>query len=203
MRGVARRAAAGEESAFEAIHDRFDPGLRRFFLSRNGGRAEQAEELAQRTWVLVWRSVSDGKYDPKRAAPSTFVYAVASKVWLQHCRQLRRPAIPETGDLPARLLEGDDPADLLHAAELLEAMRNCLRCEGCLSSEERAIVTAAAHGESERALAQRFGLAASSINARKQTAYAKLRQCIAQRGIFSDVASASPSAATAGANKRA
>jgi RNA polymerase sigma factor (sigma-70 family) len=201
IRRAAGRVAAGDERAFEAIHERFDAGLRRFFLTRGGGRVEQAEELAQRTWVQVWRSMSDGKYDPRRAAPSTFIYAVASKMWLRHCRTLTRPASTEADGLLARLLEGGDPADLLHAAELLEGMRHCLRCEGCLSEEERAIVLAAAHGETERALGRRFGLAASSINARKQAAYAKLRRCMAERGLFSDEAPP-PSADPAEANKR-
>ena len=79
----------------------------------------------------------------------------------------------------------DNPAALLHAAELLDAMRGCLHAAGtpfALSAEERQIVIELSGGESERALAERLGVAASTIHARKQLAYRKLRQCLSAKG---------------------
>ena len=83
-------AVGGDRAAFEALHRRLGGGVRRLFLDRTSGRADLAEELGQRTWVGVWQSISSGKYDPTRSAISTFVYAVASKVWLQYLRSSKR-----------------------------------------------------------------------------------------------------------------
>src|SRR5690606_14994005 len=108
-------AAGGDRAAFELVHQRLGGGGRRLVLERTGGRADVAEELAQRTWVGVWQSINAGKYDPARAAISTFVYAVASKVWLQHLRGSAR-ATGSVEALEAVFGSGGDPAEVTHAA---------------------------------------------------------------------------------------
>jgi len=50
-------ALAGDEAGFERVHDRYGQGLIRFFLKRVTGRIDLAEELSQKTWVLVWRAL--------------------------------------------------------------------------------------------------------------------------------------------------
>jgi DNA-directed RNA polymerase specialized sigma24 family protein len=79
----------------------------------------------------------------------------------------------------------DEPDSEVASAELLEAVRRCLRerdAPGCLTDEEHAIVVAAAAGASDRTLAERFGLAASTINAKKQSGWEKLRRYLARLG---------------------
>src|SRR5215470_7244498 len=73
---LAAAAMSGNEAAFEQIHRRLSGGLIRFFLTRTRGQASVAEELAQTTWVHLWRSLRDRRYDPARSAISTFVYAI-------------------------------------------------------------------------------------------------------------------------------
>jgi RNA polymerase sigma factor (sigma-70 family) len=180
-------AAAGDQSAFEALHRRLGGGLKRLFLERTNGRADVAEELAQRTWVAVWQALRDGKYDPSRAAISTFAYAVGSKIWLGHLRGAQREGarvtVPESPFAIAA--RSEDPSDAAAGAELIQAVRDCLASGGeggGLTAEERALVCAAASGESDRALAKRLKLAPSTVNARKRAAYEKLRRYLAQRG---------------------
>ena len=177
-------AAGGDRAAFDALHRRLSGGVRKLFLDRTTGRADVAEELCQRTWVGVWQSLSTGKYDPGRAAISTFVYAVASKIWLQHLRTTRQPGIP--GDaIDAAFGAGDDPAEAIHAADLIQAVRDCMSApaeEGGLSPEERALAQAAAAGASDRDLARRFSISPSTANARKRAVLDKLRRFLAQRG---------------------
>jgi RNA polymerase sigma factor (sigma-70 family) len=173
----------GDAAAFEQIHRRLDGGLRRQFVAR-AGKADVADDLAQRTWMAVWKAFQEGKYHPERAAISTFVYAVGMKVWLQHLRKNRRPV----GQLPEALAEasGDDadPALTLRFAELLDAVREGVKAgaAGPLSEEERWIVQEAARGESDRTLAKRLGVAPSTLNVRKRGALEKLRRFLASRG---------------------
>src|SRR5262249_62173172 len=87
---LAAAAMSGNEAAFEQIHRRLSGGLIRFFLTRARGRPSVAEELAQTTWVHLWRSLRERRYDPSRAAISSFVYAICHNVCLQH----RRPISP-------------------------------------------------------------------------------------------------------------
>lgn len=187
LQSLCAAAAAGDESAFESLHRRLAGGLKRLFMERAGGHADLAEELAQKTWVAVWQALRAGKYDPSRAAISTFVYAVGFKIWLGHLRGLRRDG-DRAGSADAgtfALVRDDDPAYAAADAELIQAVRDCLAGKGAagsLTADERALVCAAASGESDRALAKRLKLAPSTVNARKRAAYEKLRRWLAQRG---------------------
>jgi FixJ family two-component response regulator len=78
-----------------------------------------------------------------------------------------------------------EPLDDLALAELLDAVRQCLSAAGTansLTDIERHIVQQVVQGATDRSLAAALGLAPSTVNARKQSAYAKLRRCLAAKG---------------------
>lgn len=188
LRELARIAARGEDWAFEEIHRRLSQGLERFLKKRAGSAANIAEELAQRTWVEFWKSLRAGRYDPARAAVSTYVYGVGYKVWLQYARGNRdKLGLDPADDLMQALLD-DQPAphDVSGAAEHLDALRGCMSATGAgayvLTQEERAVLEGLTAGESERSLATRLNLAASTIHARKQSGFHKLRRCMELKG---------------------
>lgn len=172
--------AAGDRGAFAAAHARYAPGIRQFFLRRTGGRIELAEELEQQTWTHLWSAVRMRRYDPTRARVSTFVYAIAHNVWLQHCRASGR-RVPDW-------LAGEfapDSTGVAEHAEILDALRDCLaRRDGpeALTQEERDVILEVAAGASERDLARTRLVAASTVHARKTSALQKLRKCLARKG---------------------
>ncbi|MCC6661708.1 MAG: sigma-70 family RNA polymerase sigma factor [Phycisphaerales bacterium] len=176
-------AARGDRAAFESLHVRFEPGLRRMFLSRTAGRQDQADDLAQRTWMECWRSVSAGRYDPARAAFSTFVYAVGTNVWREHLRSRARAAAGTSTIQPEEAQGSTGPGGVAELAELLDDLRRGLAGAGRgLSDEDRAVLRAIGAGESDRGMAQRFGVAPSTMNTKKRAALERLRQWLASRG---------------------
>jgi RNA polymerase sigma factor (sigma-70 family) len=187
LKRLADRAQRGDRSAFECLVRRLGPGIKRILLRRTGGRAELSEELAHDTWVAVWNVLREGRYDAEKAAISTFVYAVAHKLWLRHLRRTQRAPLSYgvLDEMLAAADETDNPAATLQATELLDAVRACLHTDGTpfsLSEDERRIVVGLAASESERSLAGQLGVAASTIHARKRLAYRKLRRCLAAKG---------------------
>lgn len=171
---------------FDAIHRRYDPGLRRF-VAKRAGAPELVDEIVQQTWTEVWRALCEGRYDPSRGAISTFIYAVAYKRWLQ----VRRVAasgprfVSESDSVFERLLTESSPDNAVHAAELLDALRGCLgNATGpfSLSDQERAAAGVAASEETERTLASRLGVAPSTVHAWKRAALEKLRNCLGYKG---------------------
>lgn len=157
-------------------------------VKRTGGNNELAVELTQRTWIDTWRALKERRYDPTRAEFTTFLYAIGYKIWLQH-RRRERGAAQASEDLDqfaGDLIRGDDALGAsLHAAERMDALRGCLRNSAAphgLTEEEREIVEELGRGETERTLAARLGLAASTIHARKVAALDKLRKCLAGKG---------------------
>ncbi len=165
-------------------------------MKRTIGRIDLADELSQKTWVLVWRALQAGRYDPARAAISTFIYAVGQNVWLQHRRSAASAALV-SGDFDdfSGLVSAtiEDPAGELAAAELLEALLEGIRSnehEDALTSAEREVVRGLQAGHSERGLADRLGVAASTVHTRKVAAFDKLRRFLAKRGFAGPDASA-------------
>jgi RNA polymerase sigma factor (sigma-70 family) len=183
----------GDRAAFEELNRRLAPGIRGFFLKRlRSGRGRDAvDDLCQRVWTGLWEAFDQGRYDPERASISTFVFAIASKTWMRFLRESRRGG-QGSSDNPSETyddvdaLPGDESvAGAVDSAELLEAVRRCLRdrgTPGSLTDEEQAILVAAAAGASDRNLAERLGLAASTVNAKKQSGWEKLRRSLARLG---------------------
>lgn len=179
---LSRAAAAGDATAFGDLHRRFSAGLVRLFLKRCGGDQDLSEDLAQRTWTLVWNAVRLGRYDPGKATLSTFVYAVGNNVWLQHLRRAGK-----AGRVAALSDEAGEavPDDSVRAeSELIQAVRAAMSGEqgAGLSEQERSIVRWAGEGLSDRDLAERLGLAPSTANVKKRAAFEKIKRFLASKG---------------------
>ena len=163
-------------------------------MRRTGGDTALVEELLHTTWIGVWDAFRQRRYDRRKAAASTFIYAVAHKLWLQHLRRIGQA--PKTGgDLDfSFLLDPDgvrspEPAHEMQTLETLDALRDCLRAENrrnSLTPEERHILLGLVGEKTERILAEELGLAPSTIHARKLLAYNKLRNCMAAKGFAVD-----------------
>ena len=186
--GESPRTAPGEEARslrtfFEGHHARLTPGLRRMLSERTAFRNELTDELLQRVWTLAWQALQAGKYDSQRAAFSTFVYAIAHHVWLQHLRAASQ------GKRNVALVEQPSdsivaPEDAANMVEQIDLLRRVLRGEfhDALSDEERWILRAVAQGETDRGLAAKMKLSPSTANARKASAFDRLRRLLAAQG---------------------
>ena len=185
---LAARSAQGDGQAFERLIKRLSPGLAGVLARRTSGNQTVVEEILQETWTAVWEALATGRYDPQRAAISTFAYAVAHKLWLRHLRQSRGG--PAGDGWTLNLIDGDrahsdNHPHALELSELLEAMRACLTAldtKYALNDEERAVARGLANGETERSLASQLGIAASTVHSRKSSSYNKLRRCLALKG---------------------
>jgi len=149
----------------------------------------------------AWAALSSGRYDPKKGSFSTFVYTIANHIWLQHLRTARRAdarfvrdgEVVERAEAVERWLGAGDPATLAQFGQKLDAVRRLLRGESVgseipnqLTEDERAVLRAVASGVSDRGLAARLNLAPSTANARKRTAFEKLRRALAELGFRQD-----------------
>lgn len=188
LRALTARCVRGDEAAFADLASRLRPALVRLFTEKMSAKPDLAEDLAQRTLVGLWQALTNGRYDESRSAVTTFAYAVAHKVWLQHIRAAGRAdaalgrftrlvAVGQQRELP----DAAEPAE--HAA-LLETLRSALTgsAETDLTDEERWLVRNWASGQSDRDLAKVMGIAPSNVNVRKQRAYAKLRAYLQRLG---------------------
>lgn len=199
------QAAGGDDAAFARLHDRLDNGLRRFLSRRAGQRHDIIDELSQRAWLGVWEALRNGRYDPSRAAITTFLYGVGYKLWLQQVRGTRGTASDNELDSLAESLFGlTDPAEFLRKCELLDAVRAFVHevsPPAGPSDEERAVLRGVMAGRSERELAQSLALAPSTVNSRKHSSFKKLRDYLIDCGL-AEPAFGPASKSTHGANNQ-
>ncbi|MDX2116996.1 MAG: sigma-70 family RNA polymerase sigma factor [Planctomycetota bacterium] len=184
---LAARVIAGDEFALAELHEALTPGLTRHFLRKLGGQRraiEQAEELAQAAWVQVWALLQRGAYDPQRARLTTYIYGVAHIVWMRAMREQERrqqrdgaslDADGVSGDTTRALVEGDAAEDALELTSQIEQVREVLAGRGGgFTPAERDALRAIAEGSTDRELAKRLGVAASTANERRKTLLARL-----------------------------
>ncbi len=104
---LALRVKSGCRDSFALLFDRFEKPLYRFLLQSTGD-PEQAEELAQATFVRAWRKIQS--YDP-RWKFSTWLFTIARNLFINESRERRsRPVAFAPLSLDARpFADGPDP----------------------------------------------------------------------------------------------
>ena len=81
-------ARTRSRASFAELFSRFAPKLKGYLI-KLGCRAEQAEELAQETLLMVWRKAD--YFDPSRAGASTWIFTIARNLRIDAIRRERRP----------------------------------------------------------------------------------------------------------------
>jgi len=116
-------ARSGDQAAFSALFLYYAPRIKSY-LRRLGAEDAVAEELAQEAMLTVWRKAAS--FDPARAAPSTWIFAIARNLRIDRLRHERRPEIdPDDPDL---IVDPAPPAD-----EALESGRREQRLREALT----------------------------------------------------------------------
>jgi RNA polymerase sigma factor (sigma-70 family) len=177
---LAVMAARADRRAFDELHQRLSASLRAL-LERRGLTPPEAEELAARAWAGAWEACTRARYDPRRAAFSTFLFAIAHNLWVTSLRARPGPAL--SPDLLAGA-EATAGMPAPEAAEAIDALRAVLRGDlGDLTERERLALRLSAQGSGDREIAERLGVAPSTAHATKQAAYAKLRRVLGHLGL--------------------
>jgi RNA polymerase sigma factor (sigma-70 family) len=88
-------------------------------VTRNGGSADEAEDVLQESVVIVWEKVRTAELE-LTARLSTFTFAVARRIWLRRLAHRRRePSVEADPDVLADDTTSEPPED----EERIEAMR--------------------------------------------------------------------------------
>jgi RNA polymerase sigma-70 factor (ECF subfamily) len=93
---VARFLGGRDEAAFRALYRRHTPFLYRFLLRISGGRAADAEEGVQETWVRAAERLEGFE---GRSALKTWLAGIAIRWWREEARRGKREAAMPDEDL--------------------------------------------------------------------------------------------------------
>src|SRR4029450_5634833 len=82
-----RRAAEGERQAFELVYRRYQQGVYRFARAMTG-RPDAAEDVTQEVFIALIKELP--RYDPARAAFTTYLYGIARNLSRERWRGRQR-----------------------------------------------------------------------------------------------------------------
>ncbi len=125
---VVERVLAGDQSAYAEIYDAYFPRVYAFCLKRVGDAAE-AEDLAQETFVQLYRSL--GSFEG-RSSLLTWTFGIAHNICSRYFRHCSRWMV---GPRDARELE-ERPVEAA-IERRVDASRALERCEVVLASTRR------------------------------------------------------------------
>ena len=93
---VSRFLSGRDEAAFRDLYRRHTPFLYRFLLRLSGGRAADAEEGVQETWVRAAERLAGFE---GRSALKTWLAGIAIRWWREEARRGKRETTTPDGDL--------------------------------------------------------------------------------------------------------
>jgi RNA polymerase sigma-70 factor, ECF subfamily len=165
LEGIARE----DRAAFAELFRRYAVRVKAFMI-RGGAADADADEIAQEVMAAIWRRAAS--FDPARASPATWIFAIARNRRIDMLRRQRRP-VPDPED-PLFQPEPEPAAfDAVSVAEREARLRAAL---AGLGAEQRAVLIAAFYeGLSHAEIAERLGLPLGTVKSRLRLAFGHLR----------------------------
>ncbi|WP_294537398.1 sigma-70 family RNA polymerase sigma factor [uncultured Rhodoblastus sp.] len=166
-------AAQGDRQAFAALYRATSPKLYATILRILNDRALAADVL-QEVYVKIWRHAAT--YDAARAAPGTWMTAIARNRALDEARKRKPPTLDAESEELHLAAPEQDP---LAGRDRQEELRRLLGCLDGLDAEKRRIVILAyCHGLSREDLSARFDHPTATIKTWLRRSLAQLRECL-------------------------
>jgi RNA polymerase sigma factor (sigma-70 family) len=190
---LVRRAAAGEEDAFEQLVVRYQKNIYNLTL-RMSGNPEDAYDLAQEAFLRAWRSLSSFQFE---ASFSTWLYRLATNLCIDFLRRQRRgKTIPlqfEEDDEKQELPLPDPKPGPEEQAMLSEDRQAVADALSTLEPVYRmALTMRVIDGLSYQEIAAALEVREGTVKSRIARAREKMRQILLQRGNFSGADSSNP-----------
>ena len=163
--------AARDRAAFVRLFEYYAPRLKSWLL-KNGASDSVAEEIVQNTFITVWEKAA--KYDPDKAAASTWIFTVARNKRIDALRRERHVTFDSgLADLAQTAEEApENYADKVTVEKLGAAIEQ-------LSSEQAEVLRMAFfEDKSHSAIAQETHLPLGTVKSRLRLALEKLRKSL-------------------------
>jgi RNA polymerase sigma-70 factor (ECF subfamily) len=170
------RVAAGEETAFAKLYDRFSPGL--FSLVMKMVRDEkEAQDVLQEGFSHVWRRAST--YDPARSSAFTWAVMIFRNKAIDHLRvrQRQQRTVDRVTEEFAHSVDGAE-----QTAQEVDSREECAQVRSALreipGEQKAAIELAFFGGLTHEQIAEKLDTPLGTVKARIRRGLLKLRDCL-------------------------
>jgi RNA polymerase sigma-70 factor, ECF subfamily len=171
--GLLTRVARGDHAAFEAVYDAL-AGPVYGLIHKVVRDAAQSEEVAQEVLLEVWRTAA--RFDPAKGSAATWAMTIAHRRAVDRVRSASAATAREARTVEALIPDGDQVADMVEANLDRQRVRQCL--DGLTPPQRESITLAYYGGYSYRQVAERLGIALSTIKTRIRDGLTRMRDCL-------------------------
>jgi RNA polymerase sigma-70 factor, ECF subfamily len=168
------KIAAGDHVAFGRIVEAHQ-GRIFGYLGRMGLDSATAEDIAQETFLRLWRNA--GQFDAKLASPATWILTIARNLALTHlARPARRVEITNDAEPPDTACDRLQPDEALHAKQQRARLHAALER---LAPADRSLLAASYVEDLGLAeIARIEGCTTGAVKVRLHRARARLREIL-------------------------
>jgi RNA polymerase sigma-70 factor, ECF subfamily len=153
--------------SFAALFIRFAPKVKGYLLQMRCNE-QVSEELAQETFLNIWRKAA--QFDPGRANPEAWIYAIVRNLYFDVVRHERRPSDPQFAEL---LYEQLTPEQQLKAVESEQLVRAAI--DALPTSQAEIMRLAFFEGCTHTQIAEMLCLPLGTVKSRIRLATTQLR----------------------------
>jgi RNA polymerase sigma-70 factor (ECF subfamily) len=166
---VLRRFAAGDESAFSEVYDRYARPMYSVAM-QVVGRRELAADAVQQAFVQAWRAA--GSYDPE-ADIAPWLFTITRRAAIDAWRKERRHVVVDTDQLDEPSVEGPSLEAQWEAWQVRQALDE-------LPPEEQEVVRMAyVDGLTQSETAERLAIPIGTVKSRTHRAHRRLGTLLA------------------------
>lgn len=167
--------AHGDEAAFAELYQATSAKLFGVALRILRSR-EAAEDVVQDAYFKVWERAGD--FDPKIAAPVTWLAAIVRNRALDELRRRAARPAADVGELDELPSDDEHPVEIIGRREDVDRLLRCL--EGLEPDKRQMVRLAYLDGMSREALAKRFDRPEGTIKTWLYRSLAMLKGCLEQ-----------------------
>ena len=160
-----------DRQAFKILFDYYAPRLKSFYMAQNLS-VEEAEELLQETFVMVWRKAA--QFDVSKATVSTWIYTIARNKRIDYIRKNIRRAEDPVEFLPDTVEdENDKPEEKVIQSDLSYRISDMI---DDLPIEQGEIIKLAYFkGMTHQEIAEKQGIPLGTVKSRLRLAIDRLK----------------------------
>jgi len=176
-RSCVSRMRAGDTRALEELYDRHAPLLYGLVL-RIVGRASDAEEVLQDTWLQAWRQAA--AWDPGRGTVVGWLITLARSRAIDRIRSVASRMRAETSAPPPEVVTGaDEPAASAEARQRRERMAAAL---AALTPRQREVLELGYFGGlSQSEIATRLGTPLGTVKSWTRQGLTRMRELVPEK----------------------
>jgi RNA polymerase sigma factor (sigma-70 family) len=170
---IERVATKSDRDAFKCLFQHFAPRIKGF-LVKTGMDPEAADDIAQNTFVAVWRKAD--QFDPRTTGVAAWMFTIARNQRIDAARRSTREARFARSELPVEVEISESPETIVTRGEDASRVAAAL---ARLSDEQSTVVRLSflentAHSD----IAHRLGIPLGTVKSRIRLAMNRLRELL-------------------------